>query len=198
MRAHPILSALLLLYVAWGGWHWLAFHPVHPPDGVLAPAEPLQTEVAHGEVLTMGRWTLTERAEYRISARILGRESYSFDRLASLVPLDLALGWGPMSDNRVLDKIDISQNDRFYFWHVASFPISREEIVAHSANTHLIPRDKLIARQLNHLRAGQVVTLSGELVDLKRDDGLSVPTSMSRTDSGAGACEIMLVSSVSR
>jgi len=38
--------------------------------------------------------------------------------------------------------------------------------------------------------------LSGELVDGVRDDGMWIKTSMVRDDSGAGACEVLLVSDV--
>jgi len=53
------------------------------------------------------------RADYRITARILGRERYHFDALSDLVPEDLALGWGSMSDNRILRTIDISSPSLF-------------------------------------------------------------------------------------
>src|SRR5580698_9145887 len=108
MLRHPLLLAAFGIYVLWGGWHWFAYRPVHAPDGVLAAEEPRQVNVEHGEELKIGHWTLTERAQYQITARILSREGYRFDALAGLIPLDLALGWGPMSDNRVLHDIDIS------------------------------------------------------------------------------------------
>lgn len=145
----------------------------------------------------MGHWTLTERASYHITARVLGTETYHFDALADLVPEDLALGWGPMSDNRILRGIDITQSNRFYYWHSASLPIPRDVIIAHSANTHVIPRSPAVATLLSRIRPGQVVTLSGTLVDGRRSDGMRINTSMTRTDSGAGACEVMLVSDVS-
>jgi hypothetical protein len=74
--------------------------------------------------------------------------------------------------------------------------LSRETVIAHSANTHVIPADPAVARRLSHLRRGQVVTLSGDLVDGVRDDGASIRTSLVRTDTGAGACEVMLVREV--
>ena len=43
---------------------------------------------------------------------------------------------------------------------------------------------------------GQVVHLTGLLVDGARDDGMTIRTSLTRTDSGAGACEFMLVQHV--
>jgi hypothetical protein len=197
MWRHPILKVLLAGYIAWGAWHWFANRPVHEPDGVLAAEEPRQTNVSNGEKLQMGRWTLTVRATYQVTARVLAREPYHFDALADLIPEDLALGWGPMSDNRVLETLEISQSDRFYYWHAtAATTIGRDVIISHSANTHVIPQNALIARLLARLRPGEVVTLSGELVDGERSDGRWIKTSLIRTDTGAGACEVMLVTDV--
>jgi hypothetical protein len=197
MWRHPILKVLLVSYIAWGAWHWNATRPMHPPDGVLAADDPQQTNVADGEKLQMGRWTLTVRATYQVTARVLGREPYHFDALSDLIPQDLALGWGPMSDNNVLRTIDISQSNRFYYWHAsAATRLAREIIISHSANTHVIPQTPVIANLLARLRPGEVVTLSGELVDAVRDDGRWIKTSLVRTDTGAGACEVMLVTDV--
>jgi hypothetical protein len=145
----------------------------------------------------LGRWTLTVRANYQVTARILAHESYHFDALSDLVPEDFVLGWGPMSDNRVLRTVEISQSNRFYYWRApGDLPVPRESIIAHSANTHVIARDATVAKQLSRLRQGQIATLSGDLVDGVRDDGMSIRTSLVRTDSGAGACEVFLVSDV--
>jgi hypothetical protein len=198
MWRHPLIKAFLLLYIVWGGWNWFTGRPVHPPDGVLAAEDPAQTNVLGGGQMRVGRWTLTVRADYRISARILARERYHFDALSDLIPEDLALGWGPMSDNQMLRTIDISQSDRFYYWHAtAGSPLSRNSIITHSANTHVIPQNSTIARQLSRLRPGQIVTLTGELVDGTRDDGMWIRTSLVRNDTGAGSCEVLWVSDVS-
>ena len=197
MWRHPLLKTVLLVYIGWGGWNWYSDRPFHQPDGVLAADDPQQTNLPTGDKVQFGRWTLTVRADYRITARILARERYHFDALADLVPEDLALGWGPMSDNRILRAIDISQSNRFYYWRAQqSSPLPRDSIITHSANTHVIPQNKMIARQLSRLRPGQVVTLSGELVDGVRDDGRWIKTSMVRDDTGAGACEVLLVTDV--
>jgi len=196
MRRHPLLKAVLLIYIGWGGWNWYSDRPVHQPDGVLAADDPQQTNLPRGDKVQAGRWTLTARADYRITARILARERYHFDALADLVPEDLALGWGPMSDNRILRTIDISQSNRFYYWRAHQGSPPKDAIITHSANTHVIPQNKMIARQLSRLRPGQVVTLSGELVDGLRDDGRWIKTSLVRDDTGAGACEVLLVNDI--
>lgn len=197
MWNHPVLKVVALLYIAWGAWHWYGNRPYRELDGVLAQSEPQQAAILNGTPLQKGRWSLTPRATYRITARVLGREPYRFDSIADLVPEDLALGWGPMSDNRVLQTLDISQSNRFYYWRAtAATRVSRDDIISHSANTHVIPQDAAVAKLLAHLRPGQMVTLSGELVDATRNDGRQLKTSLVRNDTGAGACEVMLVTDV--
>jgi len=197
MWNHPVLKILLLGYIGGGGWNWYINRPFHPQDGVLAADDPRQTNVQDGDKIRAGRWTLTVRAHYQITARVLGLERYHFDSLSDLIPEDLALGWGSMSDNRILRTVDISQSNRFYYWRGRSaLPIPKEAVITHSANTHVIPQDAMIAKQLSRLRPGQTVTLSGDLVDGRRDDGRWIKTSLVRNDTGAGACEVMLVNDV--
>jgi hypothetical protein len=192
------IRALIVLYIAWGAWSWYIDRAVHPADGVLVAEEPLQSAEAAGSSHHEGRWTLTTRAAYKVRARILGVARYRFDALAGLVPEDLALGWGPMSDNRVLNGIEITQNNRFYYWRMKRAQnIARDSVITHSANTHVIPDGRAVAVQLARLRTGQVVTLSGQLVDAVRDDGARITTSLTRNDSGAGACEVLWVHDVS-
>jgi hypothetical protein len=197
MWRHPILLFFVSIYVAWGSWHWFTNRPIHVSDGVLVAAEPQQTLIPDGEKILHGRWTLTVRATYRITARVLGRETYNFDALSDLIPQDIALGWGPMSDSRVLRSIDMSQENRFFNWRTsAKTLVAIPVIITHAANTHVIPANASIARQLLHLRPGEVVTLSGELVDATRTDGRWIKTSLVRDDTGAGACEVMWVTDV--
>lgn len=165
----------------------------------MAEREPVQSDAPPDPAVTRGRWTLNPRAHYDITARILHKERYRFDALAALAPEDLALGWGPMSDNKVLDTVDISQSGRFYWWRPhEDTPVPPEAIITHSANTHVIPADDRIRKELGRLRVGEVVRLTGTLVDANRDDGASIHTSLSRNDTGAGACEVLLVESVER
>lgn len=193
-----------LLFIAligaglWQGYGTWQLRVVHPPDGQIAPDDPKQTDIQEAPVTVAGRWRLTPRARYDITARILSREDYSFDALSDLIPQDLALGWGPMSDNRILRDLEIAQGARFYTWTARkqTLPIPAKAVIEHSANTHVIPADASIRHQLKRLRVGQVVHLVGLLVDGARDDGAYIKTSLTRSDTGAGACEILLVQQV--
>jgi hypothetical protein len=58
----------------------------------------------------------------------------------------------------------------------------------------VIPENEAVARTLDRLRPGSIVQFAGRLVDIEGNDG-GMRTSLSRTDTGAGACEILLASS---
>jgi hypothetical protein len=176
-RAVWIALLIAVLTKAWAQWEHRA---VHPADGAIAPNEPLQTDAHGAPVIVRGRWTLTPRATYDITARILSREDYRFDPISDLAPLDLALGWGPLSDNRVLKALKISQGARFYSWRpvTESFPIDQREVTRFSANTHVIPANASIASKLARLRrGGEVVHLNAgfPLMGTSRFPGLGPP-----------------------
>jgi hypothetical protein len=130
---------------------------------------------------------------FSLEARVLGREDYHFDRGAALAPTDLALGWGPMADPQVLKDIRISQSNRWYHWQVDEFPIPRREIETHSANMHMIPANSLVAQTLARVKQGQLIQLSGQLVQVDGKDGYRWSSSLSREDTGNGACELIWV-----
>lgn len=164
---------------------------------MIAADDPVQAPLdAPVAALHVGDFTLAPRARFAVTARVLSTENYTLDAGAALVPEDFALGWGRMSDSAVLADIDISQSGRFFYWHTREFPIPRREIETHSANMHLIPADDAVRRALRRVRVGQVAEFEGYLVDASRADGWHWSTSMTRADTGSGACELFYVERV--
>lgn len=193
MNRQRLLLALLLAIAGWQGLQWWQLRPVRQPQGVLAAGEPEQA-ASDAEPIQFGQYTLKPRASYRIRARVLSRKDYRLGREADLSPFDFALGWGLMSDNFILDALDISQSGRFFWMHWdAAAPAPENELMRHAANVHLIPANKVIRRQLAKIRPGQVVELQGLLVDAASNDGWNWNTSLTREDTGAGACELFWV-----
>ena len=189
---------LLLLLAAWGGLSWWQSRPLQHPPGVLVAGVPQQLPLDGPLSLPdVDAYRLTPRARFDLSARVLSRADYRFDAGAGLVPTDLALGWQQMSDSAVLDQILVSQANRFYFWSVRRFPIPRRVIETESANMHLIPADAEVRRALKRVRVGDVITLDGYLVDARRGNGFVWRTSLTRDDTGAGACELVYVEQLS-
>lgn len=154
---------------------------------------PAQTRTA-APPLKRGAFTIEPVAEYSVRARVLSIERYRFGREAELSPVDFALGWGPMSDDAVLSQLSVSQANRWYMyrWQGAP-PLEPSVIIASSANTHLVPATREIEQQLLAVRKGAVVRLSGQLINAQHADGWRWNTSLSRTDSGGGSCELMWV-----
>ena len=187
---------LLVIVAAIFGWSYL-HRPINYPPGVLIPAEPQQT-ATNDKPVVCGAFQLEPLAHFAIDARVLHRKVYRWDRQAALVPVDLALGWGPMSDQRVLDQVTITQSMRFYwFEYKLPPPISKDEIIAHSTNVHIIPSTPTIASQCKSLRTGALVHLSGDLVEASAPNFGTWRSSLSRTDTGNGACELMWVKELS-
>jgi len=183
------LAALLALSV----WH-RAHRPIPHGPGEIAPDIPVQGALADAPALwRKADYTIKPLTTFSITARVLSRADYRFDHEAGLVPVDLALGWGRMSDSAVLDKIDISQSGRFYYWRVNEFPIPKREIIESSANMHLIPADANVEREIKRTRDGDIVRFDGYLVEVDGENGYRWISSLSRADSGAGACELVWV-----
>jgi hypothetical protein len=193
MRLLPVVAVLL---VGWGALHHWRHRDVIQPPGVLAPDPPQQVNLTDGARLRRDDISLATRAHVEITARVLSREDYAWDAEAALVPTDLALGWGRMSDSAVLAKIDISQSGRFYYWRTETWPIPRNEIERSSANMHIIPADAGVRGALKRVRKGQLVHIEGFLVDASRPGGWHWKTSLTRDDTGAGACELVYVESL--
>ena len=188
-----IFSLVVLAYLAIRGWEQ---KPITHPPGILAKGTPLQVNI-QASSFEMNDYRITKKARFEIHARVLSTEQYYLNREADLSPIDLALGWGVMSDQSLLEQIDISQSSRWYRWrYEGSIPVSDQQITDNSSNMHMVPATASVERSLMKLREGDIIILQGYLVDVDHESGWRWRTSMSRTDTGAGACEIVYVESI--
>lgn len=160
--------------------------------GVTAPDTPIQSRT-NAESFFYDEIKVKPQASFAIEAKVLARKNYSSDTESIASPIDLALGWGRMSDESVLESISISQRNRFYFWRVDELPIPRKEIEQHSANMHLIPANDEIAEQIEQVKVGELVRFNGFLVNIQQDNGWRWKSSLTRNDTGGGACELVWV-----
>lgn len=167
----------------------------HAP-GVLAPEAPRQTLIANGRAWEHRGYRITPLAAYEITARVLGKEAYHFGRESELSPFDFALGWGPMSDQAVIERLDISQSGRWYYWQAQNLPLPKKALITSSANTHLVPATQELKELLDIVREGEVITLRGKLVAIAGRDGWQWRSSLNRSDTGQGACEVFWVEEV--
>jgi len=202
----------LFLALWWAGRHGDAPMPALPmagsgvvacplPPAFLDGGQPRQSAVG-GMIgpFRLGSATVLPLAGFSLQARVLSRENYSMGRASDYSPTDLALGWGPMSEPGLAQKLHVSQGGRWYRygWGGDGPPMAPDQIVRNSANMHMVPADVAVARSLERISAGDMVRVDGWLIRIDGDEGWHWQSSLSREDSGAGACELVLVCSIQR
>jgi hypothetical protein len=196
MRWLKIISLFFLVFIS---YRYFTHRAVHHPDGVITVVnDPEQTSTSDSEFTFKDQYIIKPLKDFTIVARVLSTEHYEFDTGAKLAPVDLALGWGPMSETSVIQQLNISQGGRFYrYEYRLPAPIPPNDIVTHSANMHMIPSNSLIERELKSVRVGQIVQLTGNLVEVEQiKDHWIWRSSLTRNDSGNGACELIFVKSL--
>jgi len=190
-----IVVLLLLVAVVWGIRHekpakWA---------GMPARAEPVQTTSKLPPAFTHEDYSIQPLASYSVTAVVLSRDRYRFDPMADLAPVDLALGWGPMSIASAINELSISQSGRFYEYSWRNEPPLEPDLIARSsANTHCLPKDAAIRRQLLAVKRHDLVTLEGYLVEVSDPKGGRWRSSLTRDDTCGGACEVLWVTAVKR
>lgn len=160
--------------------------------GIKAPEVPSQQEIKEAEPFKFKGHTVTPLADFKLQAKVLAKENYHLGQESELSPVDLALGWGQMSDQVVVDEIEISQSGRWYRWSVEEFPIPRRAIETQSANMHMVPSGEGIADRLSLVKEGQIIALEGFLVRVDASGKeWHWQSSLTRDDTGSGACELI-------
>ena len=190
---------IFLIVCAAAVWAWIHYcgAKTYAP-GVLVEKDPVQV-MAKEPTIRVGDFTLKTLATYDIEARVLHTKRYYVGPGSSLAPYDVAVGWGPMSDQTVIDKLSLSQGNRFYFYEWFSHPpIPLAQIICHSANMHLIPSTYTVRITIAWLRAGDLVRMRGRLIEASCPGMKPWRSSLSRTDTGNGACELMYVESIEK
>ncbi|MEO1681251.1 MAG: hypothetical protein AAFU80_24145 [Pseudomonadota bacterium] len=164
----------------------------------LAPDSPRQAQILPAQSVALPRGYVAEAvATFEATGLVLGRKRYPRTRDGWLAPVDLALGWGPMSNPDTLSHFRLWQDSRFlYFTASSEAPISPDMANRTSANVHIVPATPEARAQLERVRKGDLVRVTGRLVNVSGPGGFTWTTSLTRTDTGFGACELLLLDRV--
>ncbi len=194
--------ALALLVLASGCRDWREHvdpsRAAGEPEQVLVANEaPIQFEAKDHHV------RLQPRATYAITGYAAETSRKLLDRWDFVMPMDVALVWGPIAEPSVLSHLQFHLSERYvsYRYDGATPGAAVRALPSHVANNPLIPADERVAADLARIRIGDLVTLRGKLVDVDIHDSAGrqvfrARTSLSRDDVGSGACEILWVESV--
>ena len=172
--------------------------PSWPDDPPRQP--PAQAETARA-AFAVERWSVSPVAAYELDAVVVRTYRYRFGGMSGLSPWDVGMAWGTAAHPDVLSRLKFSYNSRFLYWRVRggdALSVDPDELADQIANVHIIPANRSVARTIARLGPGDVVSMRGLLVDVRDDTGGEWITSRTRTDRGAGACEILYVEHVDR
>ncbi len=146
-------------------------------------------------------YRLTPRAAYDITGLVVSQ--HRVDALFNLYHQadpgnvrDVCVVWGESIANGSYREVQFWSGEFTcsFAWTTASSPPFRPE---HASNNHLLPADAAIARQIGALEVGDQIRMTGLLVDYTvSKDGREIftrTTSLTRGDTGNGACEILYV-----
>ncbi len=173
-------------------------------DSIDTSQEPVQVPSNPGEPFTLqtkhGPFTLRPVAEYKASVMVVGKERYFSGWSAEISPVDLAVVWGRLAEPEYYDYVTYSQSDRWYYYeYKQGSPLTNSYIISHSSNNHIIPATENILKAIKSVKKKQKIVVEGLLVNITGTyEGQRVwwNSSLSRTDTGAGSCELFYVSKV--
>ena len=162
-----------------------------PVQNSHVPADPITIEFKDGS------FSLKAVAGYRISAKVVGKATYSYGWTAKIAPVDLALAWGYLAEQAGGEHVFFTQSDRWYFFqydHDSHF--TGRYISSHSSNNHIIPATKNMARAVRSIQKGQKIVMEGYLVNLTgvyEKQPVWWNSSLSRDDTGDHSYELFYV-----
>lgn len=157
---------------------------------------PVQTPVeAVPSALQFGatKASLLARAHYETTAWVVAVDDDFDDGLEEVMPLDVALAWGPLGNPDILETMSFHLARRYVSarWD-GEMPLANDVVMQHLSNHHLVFSSEALRAQLEDVEPGELLELEGHLVDIDLGHR-KVRTSLSRKDKGNGACEVLFV-----
>jgi hypothetical protein len=151
-------------------------------------------------------YAVTPLFNYQLYGMVVSRHDYISDDSSladnQLFPTDLCMIWGQNLTSGVYreSSTTFTQFDRFCNWQWQG---DTQVINEDASNNHLMFTSGAVKRQLQGIGSGDQIKITGQLVDVETitpnvppKKFVSRHSSTTRTDSGDGACEDILVSSI--
>lgn len=188
-----VVISIVLILIAIGN---LLLTPTPYQGGI---ADPIQVNLENEEIVYASYENedipIVFLAEYTIEGIIKSKKEYS-DYSSRVAKYDFALAWGSLNQKEIDKHLRYSQRGRWYYYvYDRDISVSGKYIAEHSANVHIIHQDSLVLKEIEKLKTHDHIRLTGYLVSVNFDDG-PWESSLTRHDTGKGACEIMYVTRV--
>lgn len=144
-------------------------------------------------------------ADYEITGLVVSRHDadtwWDWIHRASndhLNVVDLCMIWGANAADGAYEKMSFSSGQFVCYVSSRDDTAWQPQYIRALSNNHLLTEDPHIARQLRRLRVGDQVRIGGQLASYSHDAGFAFTrgTSLTREDTGNGACETIFVHEV--
>ncbi len=142
------------------------------PPGVLIKSEPQMRPIRDPKPWKVGNREIFPLAQFWMQGRVLCSERYDDDPLSDICPIDIGLGWGPMSDQSVIDQMDFVQGNRMLEYESSDPrrpPPSYSSLWEYVKNVHTLPADNDIKKKVCSVRTGDLLELGGYLIGIKEN-----------------------------
>ncbi len=215
-RIMPLLVVVLLCLIVFG-ISWLLRNGNKTPNiekeyeyinSYDAIDPPIQNDFTGSTTITLGGTVIKVdyEAYYEVSGRVVATASYYASTVENMAAQkDVAVVWGKLATDEYLNKFTFNApGNRFVYWKTTDSDWYRahtndKEISQMHSNNHLVSNNKQINDEISNIKDGDYVRIKGYLVNLYWQENGSNHTwrsSLTRDDSGDGACEVIYVTDV--
>lgn len=151
----PLLVVLGFCIYKTEGWDQLRY-----PAGALVTSSPQQTKLDTPKYFKKEGGSYTASDKYRLQARLLKKDGFILDLFRMSDPI-VYLGWGPMSDEVILDMVEI-ESDLIRYKQQPPVPV--DILMSCFLKAKIMPASGAVEHALKNLRVGEVVELGGYLL----------------------------------
>ena len=203
----PLFILLVSSLALWLGGGWAADR-LPAPSQLKSPVEqaPLQTDIVEGlpgsQPFTLDRhghhYVIKPKAHYQISGVVVSLSDANSWRNITHMKVgdfintrDLCVIWHENASNPRLGQFSFTHGDWTCYVQTHDTEAWRSFKLNELSNNHLLPATPEVADVLAKVRIGDQISISGQLVDYSTDGMPVRKTSLTRDDTGNGACEIL-------
>lgn len=203
-------SVFLVLLIAFGVFVFSLFNVkknyayvasfVHLPD-------PVQVETSGEIVKSVGGYEISYelKASYTITGLVVEKYYYFPSKIENRISrFDLGIVWGPLLAENLKEYMTFKNNGNRFLQYKYSNALAQKlggkgAVINSLSNNHMIHADETVLKYLRNVKEGDYIKVEGYLVYVtmkSQNNTVHWDSSLSRTDHGDGACEVIYVTNI--
>lgn len=162
---------------------------------------PLQSETTAGQFVARAGGTaylVNPRFDYELTGMVVSfHNSFAYNDYAHkewgdyLNIMDMCVLWGSNLDGNLYKKFKFTNMNWTCFYKTGDDTAWHEFKQNEISNNHLLVEDQAITKLARTIGVGDQIDIKGYLVDYSAANGFNRKTSVTREDTGQGACEVV-------